>query len=384
MKEKIKLNFSLFNFYQNKIIEVINTFDTGLQRTYIKPKILCIYCLKVDILHITRLINKQNPDFVWILNINAKINKAIGYNVYNHNGNTLMIKIDLNRYKDVDLVEDGYLFDNILFSCTDRRTNYANSIGIMNVDDIIESNDLFENIGVNFTSSYTCYFGFENNLLFIRCYLKENFIINNTINYYTLDKYMDNCMENNFPRTKLYKNNNRNIIFNKKNNFINPNLIDEREIITKFGEIKKFTDNRNKNGKIITNNSVKETKSFVYDICNIPAKPIIEKINKVDDIIKKNLILKGIKLISKSLIKIIFMKKNKVFNLIKNFPIEIKKVRPISIVPAYFKVIENSFEALHKDLIKNTESFVYSYTPGNSIDKIFEKLFNSFQIIDNG
>ena len=384
MKNKIKLNFSLFNFYQNKIIEVINTFDTGLQRTYIKPKILCIYCLDVNILNITRLINRQNPDFVWLLNINAKVNKAIGYNIYNHNGNTLMIKIDLNRYKDVDLVEDGYLFDNILFSCTDRRTNYSNCIGIMNSEDIIESNDQFENIGLKFNSSHISQFGYEKKLLFIRCNLQENFMINNTINYYVLDKYMNNCMENNFQKIKLYKNNNRNIIFNKKSNAINSNLIDEKEIITKFGKIKKFTDNKNKSGEIVTNNIIKETKSFVYDICNIPAKPIIEKMNEIDDIIKKNLIIKGIKLISKSLIKIIFMKKNKVFDLIKNYPIDINKVRPISIVPAYFKVVENSFEALHNDLINNTENFVYSYMPGHSIDKVFEKIFNSFQIIDNG
>ena len=382
MKEKIKLNFSLFNFYQNKIIDVINTFDTGLQRSYIKPKILCIYCLKVNVANITNAINRQNPDFVWLLNINARVNKAIGYNIYNHNGNTLMIKLDLNRYKDVDLVDDGFLFDNILFSCTDKKTNFANCIGIMNSEDIIESNDAFENIGLKFSSSHEAYFSLEKNMFCIRCYLKENFMINNTISYYALDKYMNNCMENKFPRIKLYKNNNRNIISNKKISTINSNLIDKKEIITKFGKIKIFTDNKKKNGEIITNNKVKETKSFVYDICNIPAKPIIEKINDTDDIIKKNLIIKGIKLISKSLIRIIFIKKNNVFDLIKNYPIEISKVRPISIVPAYFKVIENSFDALRNDLINNTENFVYSYMPGHSIDKVFEKLFDSF--MDNG
>ena len=382
MKEKIKLNFSLFNFYQNKIIDVINTFDTGLQRSYIKPKILCIYCLKVNVANITNVINRQNPDFVWLLNINARVNKAIGYNIYNHNGNTLMIKLDLNRYKDVDLVDDGFLFDNILFSCTDKKTNFANCIGIMNSEDIIESNDVFENIGLKFSSSHEAYFNLEKNMFCIRCYLKENFMINNTISYYALDKYMNNCMENKFPRIKLYKNNNRNIISNKKISTINSNLIDKKEIITKFGKIKNFTDNKKKNGEIITNNKVKETKSFVYDICNIPAKPIIEKINDTDDIIKKNLIIKGIKLISKSLIRIIFIKKNNVFDLIKNYPIEISKVRPISIVPAYFKVIENSFDALRNDLINNTENFVYSYMPGHSIDKVFEKLFDSF--MDNG
>ena len=321
---------------------------------------------------------------MFLINFGKYVNKAIGYNIYNKDGNVLLVRIDINRYRYVDYITNGFIFDNICFSYKQEIKQYDNVIGIMRSLDIVETNENFNtvNFGISFNISKICNFITNRNMFIIKCILKEDFLINNSISYYKLNQYMDNCANGNYTKINFYKNKYYKIEYNKNNNIKNPYLINKGEIIDKFG-FEKNNINVNKKifGKLINNNNIKQTNSKVYDYNNIPAKPIIEKLNEINDVDKKNNILKGIKNISKSLTKIIFMRKRNVIDVLKKYPIELKKLRPISIVPAYFKAIENSFIELKNDLINNCDEFIYSYLPGKSIDKVFEQIFSYF---DNG